>query len=298
MALGSFTQNINYLEDDTGVCTRINIFKYQRPTPNAKLLKVPVSFLTLPLPVEMPTDDYSMNIRDVDLGAAGLIGNLQNGETLGQLNQTLSERLNMGSGGTGLAAAAGLALGAGAPGILDMAGGAAALLGGKKGLAGAVSADILGNALKGGAGVATATLGMVKNPHTALLFNNVNLRTFTFHWKLSPRSAAQSEKIDNIINTIKRAMHPSLALGGFALDYPNLFTVEFNNNKEGIVELGYSFCQDFKINPTPNGHVYYRGGYPAIYDITMTLKEFQIKTAENFQNNTYQNALAADARVK
>lgn len=298
MALGSFTQNINYLEDDTGICTRINIFKYQRPTPNAKLLKVPVSFLTLPLPVEMPTDEYSMNIRDTDLGISGLAGNLQKGETLGQMNQTLSERLNMGSGGTGAAAAIGLALGAAAPSILDMAGGIGALMGNKKGLAVAAASSLAGDPLKAISATSTATLGMVKNPHTALLFNNVNLRTFTFHWKLSPRSAAQSAKIDSIINTIKRAMHPSLALGGFALDYPNLFTVEFNNNKEGILELGYSFCSDFKINPTPNGHVYYRGGYPAIYDITMTLKEFQIKTAENFETNAYKAALTADSRVK
>jgi hypothetical protein len=90
-------------------------------------------------------------------------------------------------------------------------------------------------------------------------------------------------------------MHPNLALEGFALDYPNLFTVEFENDKEGIIELGYSFCSDFRINPTPSGQVYYKNGYPSIVEMSMTLKEFQIKTAEDFTVKYAQSE--SDARL-
>lgn len=298
MAVNLNARNINYLEDDTGINTRINIFKYQRPRPNAPLLKVPVNFLTLPLPVQMPDDHYSMDIGQADLGEVGNLTGGKSGESLSQLENTLKERLGTTSTAGTLGAALGLGLVAAAPTIADLAGGIAAITG--KGFGAAAAAAVAQGGLNQASKTAMATLGIVRNPHTALLFNGVQLRTFTFQWKLSPRSQAQSEKLNSIINTIKRAMHPNLSLGGFALDYPNLFTVEFNNDKEGIVNLGYSFCSDFSINPTPSGHVYYRNGYPSVVEMSMTLKEFQIKTTEDFEGGFQMGSEAQrmDAREK
>jgi hypothetical protein len=265
MAIASAATNLNYLEDDTGINTRINIFKYQRPRPNAKMLRVPISFMTLPLPVNMPSDHYSMNIGEQDLGFLGNATDIKDGADLGKLRESLKEKLNV-SGVSGDVAALAVGLLAAAPAVSDV-------LSGIKGLGGLNAS-----------GVAQATAGLVKNPHTALLFNNVQLRTFTFQWKLSPRSESQSKNLNSIINMLKRAMHPSFAGGGFALEYPNLFTVEFNNDKEGIVTVDYAFLQDFQINPTPSGQVYYKNGYPSIVEMSMTFKETRIKTTEDFAN--------------
>jgi hypothetical protein len=262
MAIASAATNLNYLEDDTGINTRINIFKYQRPRPNSKMLKVPISFMTLPLPVNMPTDHYSMNIGEDNLGFLGNATDIKNGADMGKLQESVKEKLQT-SGYSGDVAAITVGLLAASPGISDSI---------KAFGAGAVT------------NVAQVTAGLVKNPHTALLFNNVNLRTFTFQWKLSPRSEAQSRNLNKIINMLKRAMHPSFAGGGFALEYPNLFTVEFNNDKEGIVTIDYAFLQDFQVNPTPNGQVYYRNGYPSIVEMSMTFKETRIKTTEDFSD--------------
>jgi hypothetical protein len=95
MAASLNAQSISYLEDDTGINTRINIYKYQRPRPGAKLLKVPVSFITLPLPVQMPDDHYSMQIGAENLGEIGNLTGGQSGESLAQLRDTLKERLNV-----------------------------------------------------------------------------------------------------------------------------------------------------------------------------------------------------------
>lgn len=266
MAVGLATTNLNYLEDDTGINTRINIFKYQRPRPNAKMLRVPISFMTLPLPVNMPSDHYSMNIGETDLGFLGNATDIKDGSSTAKLQASLKEKLQV-SGYSGDVAAIAVGLLASAPLVSDAV----------KGLTGMGALNV--------SGVAQATAGIVKNPHTALLFNNVQLRTFTFQWKLSPRSEAQSKKLNGIINQLKRAMHPSFAGGGFALEYPNLFTVEFNNDKEGIVTVDYAFLQDFQINPTPSGQVYYRNGYPSIVEMSMTFKETRIKTTEDFNVN-------------
>ena len=95
MAIASAATNLNYLEDDTDINTRINIFKYQRPRPNAKMLMVPVSFMTLPLPVNMPSDHYSMNIGEQDLGFLGNATDIKDGAGLSKLKESLKEKLNV-----------------------------------------------------------------------------------------------------------------------------------------------------------------------------------------------------------
>jgi hypothetical protein len=265
MTISSFFQNnIPYLEDDTGINTRITFFKYQRPKPNSKLLRTPIGAITLPLPDNMPADDYSMQIGPEDLGVAGNITNPTHGESASQLNATIRERMGLSESAAGSIIAGLTGLAASSPLVSDA-------LEGLKGLGGANIG-----------GTARASAGVTRNPHTALLFNNVNLRTFTFNWKLSPRSIEQSIKLNQIINFIKRAMHPSLAVAGFALDYPNLVKVSVNNDKEGVVDVDYAFIQHFQIDPTPHGQTYYRNGYPVFVNMSLTVNEIRIKTAEDF----------------
>lgn len=259
MGLQRKTSNLNYLEEDTGVNTRIDIFGYKRRRPNEKVTRESKCFITLPLPVNMPNDTYTMSISDVNLDVIGNVLGYKSGTDNQKMIDTMAERLGFEKGGTEgkLAAAATAFLGT-APLVSD-----------------ALKLPNVTEALQSAAGI-------VRNPHTALLFQNVRLRTFTFNWQLSPRSEQQSRNLDAIIRTIKGAMHPNLAFNGFALDYPDLFTVNFNNNKEGIVRVDQSFLEDFSVNPTPNGHAYYKNGYPVEVLMSMTFKEIAIKTAEDY----------------
>lgn len=261
MALLSNISNINYLEEDTGFNAKLNIFKYQRPRPGSNLLKQPVGFITLPLPTNLPNDQYSMQLGAPELGVLGGVTELDvnKGENLTKMTETIKERLNA-SGAAGTAGAGLVALLAAAPALSDAIG--------LRGFPGSEAAQSLA--------------GITRNPHTALLFNNVNLRDFDFTWRLSPRSLDQSRKLDEIIRTLKRAMHPNLALGGFAFDYPNLFTLTLNNDKQGIVNVDFSFMESLSINPVASGHAYYRDGYPSIVDLSFRLREIKIKTAEDF----------------
>lgn len=273
MAVSAFAgfSNYNYLEEDIGNYTSISVFKYARNRPNSKPLRTPVGFITLPLPEQLAADHYAMQIGEENMGFAGGLTEKVKGEDLLQIRDTLRERLGTTGGKE-------VFNGLSASDITNLA------------VAGLANAPGIGDLSKfitpGVVNTTKATAGYTANPHTTLLFNNVQLRQFTFNWKLSPRSASQSQKLNNIINMIKRLMHPNIAAGGFALDYPNLVTMNFNNDKEGIVKVDYAFIQDFSINATPQGHVYYKGGYPAIIEMSMTLKETRIKTAEDFPGLT------------
>lgn len=261
MGLNRRTPNLNYLEEDTGVNTRINIFGYKRRRPNETVKREEKCFITLPLPLSMPSDQYSMSIRDVDLDTMGNFLGFNSGTENQKMFETIAERL--GTDKNVPVAAYTSAFLATAPLVAD-------LLSQKSIIPLAISETL------------QAATGVVRNPHTALLFQNVQLRTFTFNWQLSPRSEQQSRNLDTIIRTIKGAMHPNIAFNGFALDYPDLFTVNFNNNKEGVVNVDLSFLQDFTVNPTPNGHAYYKNGYPVAVEMSMTFKEIAIKTAEDY----------------
>jgi len=264
MAIRNFGTTLNYMEDDLGIHTRMSIFQYQRPRPNSRILRVPIGTIVLPYPDHIPPDSYSMSIGGVDLGAIGNATSMAETRTgISNINATLSERMKS-SGMTSdifNMTAAALAV---APGLADLFG---------KNASGLAISE-----------TAQATTGFTRNPHTALLFNNVDLRTFTITWKLSPRSQKQSQSLNLIINRIKRAMHPDLAVSGFALDYPNLVKIDFNNDKEGITQIDYAFIEDFVIDGTPNGHVFYREGYPSIVTLTMKVKEIRIKTTEDFED--------------
>src|SRR5690606_1637971 len=50
--------------------------------------------------------------------------------------------------------------------------------------------------------------GIVTNPHTTLLFDGVNIRSFTLTWRFSPRSHEESDRLNDILNEIRRLIHP------------------------------------------------------------------------------------------
>ena len=55
--------------------------------------------------------------------------------------------------------------------------------------------------------------GVVKNPNVELLFQKMNLRTFDLTFKMSPYDAEETENIQRICQTFKKAMLPSYDLG-------------------------------------------------------------------------------------
>lgn len=266
--------NLKFTSGETSKTTIIQIYKYFRPTPGSNPVREPVGSVVLPYPTNPVPDNYSMSVGATNLGVFGNIpsfSGLANNPAYGpptnpfqdivnsstQLVNTIGERVGVSGGGwnqsiTGLAAGF-LAL---SPGISD---------------------SQLGQTVQSMAGI-------VPNPHTTMLFNGVNLREFDLAWSLSPRDAQQSKNIDSIIKLLKVSMHPNKLIGNFALDYPNLFRISFNNDKQGTAEVDYAFISDLTAEvPT---HAYYSEGYPSLINLRMHVKETRIKTAEDFSGYT------------
>ena len=110
--------------------------------------------------------------------------------------------------------------------------------------------------------------GIVTNPNTELLFNNMDMRTFQLKWKLVPRNSTEAEHVRGIINTLKKAMLPGTSVdsvfeiswgdgvkSGF-ISVPDLVRVSFMSGSGPASYLPqYKMCAitQVDINYTPDG---------------------------------------------
>ena len=146
-----------------------------------------------------------------------------------------------------------------------------------------------------GAGTAlSVTNGTAINPHTALAFEGVSLKNYSFNWRLSPKNVSEAETIRNIINVIKSQSHPSFeSVGGSSsgslsrglLKYPDLVTPM-------LIGLDPSHFWIFKpcmissisVNYAPEGVAVQAGGKPAIIELTVEMTETVIRTRDDFND--------------
>lgn len=264
-----------YNNDQVKYFTQIKEYEYKRANPlEPTPIITPQAILSFPLPVNMPSDAYQSIVREFDGGEAmtGIdlltrgLATSSVGErgTAGSQTPTTSEKLTA------------AALGAvGAYGVIKGTTGIGDLLGLTAGLQPIL--DLGG-----------AYFGKARNPHTAMIFDRMGVRHFTLQYNVSPRDEAQSRTLDSMLFYMRSKMHPRfMPTNKFVLEYPSMFSVKFIGLENmGVPTIDYSFLKGLSINATPQGQVYYKGGFPTILDITMEFVELDMKTREYFQGNS------------
>lgn len=71
----------------------------------------------------------------------------------------------------------------------------------------------------------------IPNPHVALLFRGVNLRTFEFSFKLYPHNTKERDTIHQIIKCFRAYSLPQANETDFFLNYPPFFEIKYFFNK-------------------------------------------------------------------
>lgn len=261
-------QSYEYNLDQVKYFTRIREFEYQRPNPQMARAKInPLTMLSLPLPTNMPGDSYNEIVREFDLGEIGTSTDLiQKGFT----STSFAEKAIMGAAGVAAGAAA-----------------FAAVSGSKT-----VIGDLVGLITGGSTALnfAGAFSGMTRNPHTAMIFDRMGIRHYNLSFLLAPRNDKQSFALNTILSHLRSKMHPSFMQGNaFVLNYPSMFTVEFAGfppNVMGIPKIDFSFLRNMSINASPQGQVYFKGGYPSLVEVSLEFVELEIKTRDYFNRPT------------
>ena len=120
--------------------------------------------------------------------------------------------------------------------------------------------------------------GKIANPYTEQVFSGMNLRDFTFNWKLVPRNRSEQNSIKRIIRYLRRAALPDTSetfgkggnfidtLGGEGfgagatdrwLTVPNLFNLRWKQGGDGseissLPKIKKCICTSIDVNYTPD----------------------------------------------
>lgn len=138
--------------------------------------------------------------------------------------------------------------------------------------------------------LAVAT-GTIVNPHTALLFQSVQLKVFDYTWKLYPTSPDESNKLQEIIRVIKQRSHPTFAefegsQNNFIMKYPHEVDLFYLGQGDSMHRFKRAAITALEINYAAEGEVpgFFAGsGRPAFVELKMQFTETQIWTGEDFE---------------
>lgn len=152
---------------------------------------------------------------------------------------------------------------------------------------------IIGTQLGGSGGSVGAALGglsalrsgLASNPYTETQFNNSNIRSFGFTFKLVSESEKEADTALDIENFFRDNMYPELS-GVATIKYPNKFRIQFFNggNPNKFMPL-IDICYLATFNTTYNstGNSFHKGGQPVEIDIACTFQETKTLTKTDFK---------------
>lgn len=130
------------------------------------------------------------------------------------------------------------------------------------------------------------------NPHTRAVFNQVNIRQFSFTFKFIPASAAEAREVQKIVKHFRSQMYPELLEVGsdgvtlpLGYKYPNLFKITFKHrgSEAKIPRLQYCYLRGVQSSYNPTGQAFYRDGQPNEIDMTLQFQEFRTLSKEDIE---------------
>jgi hypothetical protein len=136
--------------------------------------------------------------------------------------------------------------------------------------------------------------GIVPNSNLELLFSGPELRSFSFSYRLSPRSAEEAAMVRRIIRFFKQGMAAKKQRGksgqaSFFLGAPNVFRLEYRNGTkaiDGVNKFKTCALTSFSCNYTPEGlWAAYDSGQPVSTVFTMAFNELEPIYDTDYQSN-------------
>ena len=135
-----------------------------------------------------------------------------------------------------------------------------------------------------GAGVAVGR-GSAVNPHVALRFEGVDLKTYQFSWSLSPKSRAEADTIRDMIKAIKTEMHPEYTkdTNKTLMAYPSLVMPTLHGiSTDHIFHFNVGMISNMTVDYSPDGIALNRGGIPSVINVSFDFTESKINTKSDF----------------
>jgi len=142
---------------------------------------------------------------------------------------------------------------------------------------------------EGTEGLAKKAFGEADNPYMEVLFDSMQLRTFTYNFQFAPRSEKESYEVQRIIQLFRFHMAPELRPGvNRYLGIPSTFDIHYMFlSKNGIASennfynrIATCVLQDCSVNYTPGGVKSFEDGGPTQTTMKLSFKEIQLLTKD------------------
>jgi hypothetical protein len=142
---------------------------------------------------------------------------------------------------------------------------------------------------EGTEGLAKKAFGEADNPYMEVLFDSMQLRTFTYNFQFAPRSEKESYEVQRIIQLFRFHMAPELRPGvNRYLGLPSTFDIHYMFlSSAGIASennfynrIATCVLQDCSVNYTPGGVKSFEDGGPTQTTMKLTFKEIQLLTKD------------------
>ena len=198
------------------------------------------------------------------------------------------------TGMLGFAAAAGLDF-SNAVGAKDYEAAANALVGGAAGVltegakkAGAALAETLAGA-EGAAGLVNRVFGQADNPYVEVLFQAMEVRTFTYNFTFAPRNEEETQDVQEIIQLFRFHMVPELQGGQSRfLTLPSEFDIHYmyigkdgtNVENDYYNKIATCVCTNVTVDYTPGKVSSFSDGAPTQITMALTFKETETLTKD------------------
>jgi len=128
-----------------------------------------------------------------------------------------------------------------------------------------------------GANILPRVSRAIFNPNTELLFQGPQLRSFSFTFKLTPRSKDEAAIVKDIIKFFKKNMAAKTTNEELFLKAPNVFKVQYlrkDATHDGINLIKDCALQSFNVDYTPDGsYMSYEDGSMFSYSLQLTFME-------------------------
>jgi len=154
------------------------------------------------------------------------------------------------------------------------------------------SAAALAETLSGSEGaveLGNRVFGQADNPYLEVLFETMNVRSFTYNFTFAPRNIEERDECQRIIQLFRFHMAPELQGGQSRfLTLPSEFDIHYMyQSKTGIAtendyynRIGTCVLENCEVNYTPDGVKSFKDGSPTKINMALTFKETEILTKE------------------
>ena len=160
-------------------------------------------------------------------------------------------------------------------------------------LAAARVSRMAGEAVQGGV---QSALRVTTNPNKRLLFKEVNIREFSFNFRLAPTSSDEAEEITDIIKFFRTELYPDDSIrvntNGASIpigyNFPNQFIITFKHNEKNIAHrILPAYLVSMQTTYNPSGMGFFRDGNFTETEITLNFRESRALSKAEVRDENY-----------